>query len=570
MGTVLLLKILGIKEDCGMKRIYAIMMMAAALAACSQEELPQIVEEPEAPTYTMNIEATKGEDDNTKALSLSGKALNATWAEGEAVTVYNVTRSVDLTGTLTAQSSGTSTVLKGTLTGTIQNGDELKLMFLSPSYASQTGTLEYIAANCDYAEATVTVTDASTPSVTTTAANFLNQQAIVKFTLKNSSGGALPCNPEALRVSDGTNTIVMTGILGSTYSNENNGAGVLYVAMPGFSDKTVIVDAYCNEKLYSYTKADVSFADGNYYAITVKMSPVTNVDLARVISNLELQDGDMATGTLGSIVRVSVASGATVTLSGATINGTNSGWRYAWGGLHCKGNATVVLADGTTNTLRGSYDYPGIYIPEGNTLTIQGTGTLNASSNGDGVGIGGGWGINCGNILIKNGIINATGGHYAAGIGSGYFCSCGSIEIQGGTVTAHGGSFAAGIGTGHGDEMEDFDYDPETDESMPNGNFFYDISTCGTITISGGTVVASGGDFAAGIGTGEIGNCGNITITSGVTRVTATKGFVAQHSIGRGDDGVNFQNYWEYEDFTVTIGGSNVGYISTSPYTYEP
>lgn len=550
-----------------MKKYYAFLMLATALVACSREEQPEAAKPETVFTYSLSVEASKGAD--SKALSLDGKTLNATWAEGERVTVYNVTRSAELGGYLTAQSSGASTTLKGGLTGTIQNDDELKLKFLSPSYSSQNGTLENIAANCDYAEATVTVTDASTPSVTTTAASFTNQQAIVKFTLKRSDGSALPCNPEALRVSDGTNTIVMTGIPGSTYSNGNNGTGVLYVAMPGFSDKTVIVDAYCNEKLYSYTKADVSFADGNYYAITVKMSPVTNVDLARVISNLELQDGDMATGTLGSIVRVSVASGATVTLSGATINGTNS-WRYAWGGLHCKGNATVVLADGTTNMLRGSYDYPGIYVSEGNTVTIQGTGTLNASSSGDGAGIGGGWGIDCGNILIKNGTINATGGFFAAGIGSGYSRSCGSIEIQGGTVTAHGGNYAAGIGTGHGQEMEDFDIDPETDEPMPNGNFMYDISTCGTITISGGTVVATGGDYAAGIGTGEIGNCGNITITSGVMRVTATKGFVGQHSIGRGNDGINFQYYWEYEDFSVYIGGANVGYIDNDTYTYQP
>ena len=548
-------------------RTWAVLLMAgAAFVSCTKDEEPATA----GKTFTLTVNASKGGDNATKQLVLDGHTLNATWAEGEAVTVYNVTKSADLTGTLTAQSSGASTTLKGTLSGTIENGDVLKLKFLSDNYSGQNGTLEYIASHCDYAEATVTVTDASTSSVTTSDADFENKQAIIKFTLKKSDGTALPSNPEALRVSDGTNTIVMTGIPGSTYSNGNNGTGVLYVAMPGFTDKTVIVDAYCNEKLYTYSKADVSFANSSYYAITVKMSPATNVDLARVISNLELQDGDMATGTLGSIVRVSVASGATVTLNNATINGTNSGWRYAWGGLHCQGNATVVLADGTTNTLRGSYDYPGIYISEGNTVTIQGTGTLNASSCGDGAGIGGGWGINCGNILIKNGTINATGGNFAAGIGSGFYSSCGSIEIQGGTVTAHGDDFAAGIGTGHGDEMEDFDYDPETGESMPNGNFFYRISTCGTITISGGTVVATGGDYAAGIGTGEIGNCGNITITSDVTRVTATKGWGAQHSIGRGDDGINFQYYWEYQNFSVTIGGSSVGYISTSPYTYQP
>ena len=545
---------------------YLILLTLTVLAACAKEAADDL--RPADGHYTMTVQASKVE---TKALELDGSNLNATWAKDEEVSVYNVTKGAALSGTLKAQRSGTSTTLKGELTGTVEANDELTLKFLSPSYGSQNGTLEYIASHCDYAEATINVKsiDGVRITVKESSASFQNKQAIVKFLLKNSTGGALPSNPEALRFTDGTNTIVMTGIPGSTYSNGNNGDGVLYVAMPGFSDKTVIVDAYCNEKLYTYSKADISFANSSYYAITVKMSPATNVDLARIISNLELQNGDIATGTLGSIVRVSVASGATVTLNNATINGTSS-WQYAWGGLHCKGNATVVLADGTTNTLRGSYDYPGIYIPEGNTVTIQVTGTLNASSNGDGAGIGGGWGINCGNILINNGTINATGGNYAAGIGSGFYSSCGSIEIQGGTVTATGNNFAAGIGTGHGNEMEDFDIDPETDMPMPNGNFFYNISTCGTITISGGTVVATGGVYAAGIGTGNIGNCGNITITSAVTRVTATKGDFAQHSIGRGYDGNNFQYSGGYEDFSVNIGGNDVGYISDDSYTYQP
>ena len=48
----------------------------------------------------------------------------------------------------------------------ITHSDQLKLKVLSPDYAWQDGTLAYIATHCDYAEATVTVTDASTPSVT--------------------------------------------------------------------------------------------------------------------------------------------------------------------------------------------------------------------------------------------------------------------------------------------------------------------------------------------------------------------------------------------------------------------
>ena len=67
----------------------------------------------------------------------------------------------------------------------------------------------------------------------------------------------------------------------------------------------------------------------------------------------------------------------------------------------------------------GNQDHPGIFIAPGETLTIDGTGSLTASSNGRGAGIGGGCKIDCGNIVINGGGITAAGGSNAAGIGSG-------------------------------------------------------------------------------------------------------------------------------------------------------
>ena len=69
-------------------------------------------------TYTMTVQASMCSE-GTRALSPNGSTINASWAEGETVTVYNVTRSAELSGTLVAKSSGTSTTLKGQLTGTI-------------------------------------------------------------------------------------------------------------------------------------------------------------------------------------------------------------------------------------------------------------------------------------------------------------------------------------------------------------------------------------------------------------------------------------------------------------------
>lgn len=219
---VLLWKLHGNKEATIMKRITNIrtlatlLMASAAIVSCSVkedifEEETTIKEEP-AKVYTLSVNATKGGDDEaTKVLSLDGKTLNAAWAQNEEVTVYNNTKKVPLDGTLKAQSDGSSTTLKGNLTGTIENGDKLILRFNSGNYASQSGTLDYIAANCDFAEASITVSsvDGENNVIPTSKASFVNQQAIVKFILKDQDNNDL--NVSNLTISAGSNRLVSAG-----------------------------------------------------------------------------------------------------------------------------------------------------------------------------------------------------------------------------------------------------------------------------------------------------------------------------------------------------------------------
>ena len=192
----------------------ALLIASATFVACTNDD--NIINEPQQPanptgTYTMTIEATKGDAATTRALTLSGNTLNATWAQNEEVTVYNNTKKAQLDGTLKAQSDGSSTTLKGSLTGTIENGDELILRFNSANYASQSGTLDYIAANCDFAEASITVSsvDGENNVIPTSTASFVNQQAIVKFILKDQDNNDL--NVSNLTISAGSNRLVSAG-----------------------------------------------------------------------------------------------------------------------------------------------------------------------------------------------------------------------------------------------------------------------------------------------------------------------------------------------------------------------
>ena len=236
------------------------------------------------------------------------------------------------------------------------------------------------------------------------------------------------------------------------------------------------------------------------------------IDLSTLSDHFVAQDGDVLTGTLLEGYRIQIADGAEVILDNMIID--NLGVGNDWPGIECLGDATIILKDGSNNTVHaglsdngmggGDNHWPGIFVPAGKTLIImggsgnEGTGTLFAYSH------------------MTNGS--------ASGIGAGISHPCGNIDIRGGIISAMGGNQAAGIGGAQG-----------------NG-------ACGNITISGGSITAIGGSYAAGIGGGVTSSCGNITITSGVTKVQAAKGDDnAINSIGRG---------YNNSCGTITIGGT--------------
>ena len=293
---------------------------------------------------------------------------------------------------------------------------------------------------------------------------------------------------------------------------------------------------------------------GGTPAPTPGPTPGTTLDLSTVTADTTVADGFTITGTLANNVKISIADGATVTLKNASINADCTWTSGNYAGLNCLGDATITLEAGTTNTVKGfNMNYPGIHVPSGKTLTINGTGALAASPNttnvgqsATGAGIGGGVGLSCGNIVIAGGTITASSASHSAGIGSGGnpagTQTCGNITITGGTVTATcNASYGAGIGGGI------------------NGG-------CGNISITGGTVTASGasaGAGGAGIGCGGTkSTVGTITIADTVTKVTAVKGYSAQ-SIGKGFSSDTCVCG------TVTVGGTvYADGISASPYVY--
>ena len=260
----------------------AVLMASATLAACSSDD-NIIDEQPVQPTgqvYTMTVNATKGGDaadsraTTTRALSLDGednKTLNATWATYEDVYVKGV-GGWATSGSLKPQSDGATAVLRGSFNvpDGISTGDVLTLQFPRSGerdYSGQKGTLADIAEKYDYATASVTVAqrDASSEIKTTGPATFQSQQAIVKFTLRDKANNDT-LRASQLTVSDGAHTYYVTPDFASDE---------LYVALPDISSQTITLTASVGSRIYTYERADVTFTNGQYYAITVKMTDST-------------------------------------------------------------------------------------------------------------------------------------------------------------------------------------------------------------------------------------------------------------------------------------------------------
>jgi len=261
-------------------------------------------------------------------------------------------------------------------------------------------------------------------------------------------------------------------------------------------------------------------------------------------------DTYILTGTT-TTVKVVVATGVTgnITLDGVNISNAVSP-------LQLQGTANTKLTLSGTNTLRctgavttASTIQAGVYVNRDATLTIEGTGDLNAYGGFGCAGIGGIYTSASspnGTVIINNGTVNATGGTTGAGIGGGYFGTGGTVIIDGGTVDARGatanGSYTGGAGIGGGGR-----------------------GSGGTIIINSGNVTAVGstcltGHGGAGIGggaasnTGTAGNGGIITINGGMVNAT---GSPTGSSAGIGG-GTATSNATAGSSGTITITGGIV------------
>lgn len=281
--------------------------------------------------------------------------------------------------------------------------------------------------------------------------------------------------------------------------------------------------------------------------VIVKGSGETASNVIEVINNTEddlkitLSDVDIADTKGKAPLSVSGTGDTTIELDGNN-SLTGSGWSA--------GLERNEEKDAAGNVVSGK-------------LTIQDenkNGSLEATGNYGGAGIGGGNLKNSGEIEITGGTITATGALDGAGIGGSGSGGDGTVTISGGNITARGGSSdnpkaicGAGIGGGggYGNATVTITGDAVIEEATGGGacagigSGYYNSKT--DITISGNAEVknAQGGAQGAGIGGGGFGGTGTVTITDNAKVDNATGGEGAA-GIGSGVLG----------DVTVNISGN--------------
>ena len=278
-------------------------------------------------------------------------------------------------------------------------------------------------------------------------------------------------------------------------------------------------------------------------------------------------------GSNASQRRLNVITNATVTitLSNARITGMGDDKSPLVLGSGAK--VTLILADGTTNTLTAGKNAAGI-LTTGAELTINGTGSLIATGGMYGAGIGAGLGSASGAITISGGTVKATGEQSAAGIGGGANGASGAITISGSAnVTATGGAGittaggGAGIGSGG------------TNSGVVKAVDSISINTSGTVTATGGAAGGTTGGAGAAIGFGGY-NGGNgapmfptaprnFTATPGNAQVALSWNPPTTSGIAVTSYQVSSDNGASWENASSMNGHTFFGLTNGTAYTFQ-
>ena len=164
----------------------------------------------------------------------------------------------------------------------------------------------------------------------------------------------------------------------------------------------------------AFAQAQTAVLDGGFTVTTENPECYTIAEEGNIRDITLKSDADVTFSGDGSSYRIYVPStsqNVIIRLNNVTMQYTDNGWGACPITLESGAEAAVELMDNTVNTFMGNNEASAIRVPQGASLTITGTGTLNAS-------------------VCKQSATAASG----AVIGSQYAKPYGNIYILGGTL----------------------------------------------------------------------------------------------------------------------------------------
>ena len=430
-----------------------LLLTAGMTVACSSDNDIEAPVNPDEVQTPITITANYGDPTTRVGYTESGSNISATWEEGDQLLViYGGTAyalnletgvgssTATFKGTISgAPAEGTTLVCyvkdKNTPNGAVTINNDGSYVYNSSAFLSQDGTVEGAAKYNLYSGFTRYTSVANincTLSVNT---------SIMKFTVYAPEGVTANTANATLTYKSGE-----TEITKATFTVGAEKMNTIYMAIPTGAYngiQSLVYKSGATESTEVLSSSLANFVAGKTYSKTVEFRGTINLSTVLADTEFTVPDGKTLTGTLAKSAKIQIAAGATVTFDGVDINDSGS-LQYDCAGITCLGDATIILKSGTTSSVKGlANEYPGIFVPSGSTLTIQGDGALNAYcggnlfSNAYGAGIGAqyhqysgtGDEYSCGNIVINGGTINATGGTASAGIGGSNNSNCGTITI---------------------------------------------------------------------------------------------------------------------------------------------
>lgn len=320
-----------------MKRYTAIIASLLILAGCAQEITQELTPQT-SESFDFTLEATLDSfdegnlEDGATTKASATTVVRLSWNKGDEISVVNLTTGKALGGSLVADAAGTTTTFSGTLTGTVNNGDQVAFLYPSQGYTEeqtyQPVTVDFSRqggqSKTDVPICVFAKTTASGPQFSGASTTFKFLMSYIQFSFAGlgaseeinevtvdgmGSSMTLSLSADGFTAAPNVGTITMSP---QSYSTTSTGTKAFYMSFaesPSVSKRNVTVWTDAGLKAGTFTGATLN-ANSSYTTIIAnfKDAPVPFADenfKAYCVANFDTDgDGEISLAEAETVTRI--------------------------------------------------------------------------------------------------------------------------------------------------------------------------------------------------------------------------------------------------------------------------